>query len=118
MIVCQLTSACSIQWMNSYSAEALINAFNAHGCMYKFPAMVTADAGSQLKATARQIAEVSEVDDNDGKTDVGGWAKMLDTVKRKYSTTKWRFAPTEAQNFNGLTEANVKVLKQLLKSQL
>ena len=69
MIVCQLTSACSIQWMNSYSAEALFNAFNAYGCMYKFPAMVTADAGSQLKATARQIAEVSEVENNDGKTD-------------------------------------------------
>ena len=66
----------------------------------------------------RHIAEVSEVDDNDDKTDVCGWAKMLDSVKRKYSTTKWRFAPTEAQNFNGLTEANVKVLKQLLKSQL
>ena len=118
MLVCQLTSAWSIQWMNNYGAEALIIAFNAHGCMYKFPAMVTADAGSQLKATARQISEVSGDDANDGTIDTTGWVNMLSTVKRRYRATKWRIAPTEAKKFNGLTEANVKVLKQLLNSQL
>ena len=111
MLVCQLTSACSIQWMNNYGAEALIMAFNAHGSTYKFPAMVTADAGSQLKATARQIAEVSGDDANDGTIDTAGWVDILSTVKRRYRATKWRIAPKEAQNFNGLTEANVKVLK-------
>ena len=80
--------------MNNYGAEALIMAFNTHGCTYKFPAMVTADAGSQLKATAQQISEVSGDDANDGTIDTAGWVDMLSTVKRRYRATKWRIAPT------------------------
>ena len=81
---------------------------------------MTEDAGSQMKATTRQIVEVPEANANGGKIygNVASWVKMLDNFKRKYKTTKWRVAPTEAQNFNRLPEANVKVLKQLLKSQL
>ena len=59
MVVCHLTSAVSFEWLESYSTESLMSGLMAHGHNTRMPALVTGDAGSQVKSAARRVTRSS-----------------------------------------------------------
>jgi hypothetical protein len=124
MVVCHLTSAVNFEWLESYCTEALMAGLLAHEYNTRIPALVTGDAGSQIKSAARRItrsatAESSQTPDTSKSEKSGEWAKMLDTIKQKFKGQVWWYiAPPHSQSWNGQMEGNVHVAKGRLKSHL
>ena len=54
MVVCHLTSAVNFGWLESYSTTSLMSGLLAHVHNTRMPALVTGDAGSQIKSAARR----------------------------------------------------------------
>jgi hypothetical protein len=122
VMVCQLSSAVNFCYLQSYSTDSFIQAFANHGNQFRFPSIITADQGSQIKAATKRITrsmsikENTEDCDEDVVKDGDNWNKMLAETAKKFKETKWHLAPTEAQSQNGCAEANIRVVKKLLRS--
>ena len=61
----------------------------AHVHNTRMPALVTGDAGSQIKSAASRVtraatAESSQTPDMSESEKSGDWANMLDTIKQKF----------------------------------
>ena len=85
----------------------------AHVHNTHMPALVTGDAGSQIKSAARRVtrssaAAVEQTADTNDSEKSGEWASMLDTIKHKFKgQVRWYIAPPHSQSWNGLVEGNV-----------
>ena len=109
VICCQLTAAIHLELMYNYSTNSVIDALENHISLFKKPDMITVDAGSQFRGMITR--EQAEVDpgiciDN----------QMIDAIKKKFRNVTMFVASTNAQHQNGKVEAQIKVMKRLLRS--
>ena len=115
--------------MSIYSEQSLLEALKSHSMNTRRPRVISSDAGSQIKSAARRTTRASvriaEEFDTKGQVliqtneegNLKSWAQMLNTLKQKFTgDVTWCIAPSSAQSYNGLCEANVRIMKQLLKS--
>ena len=112
VMVDQLTSAVHFCYMEDYSTDSFIQAFANHGNYFRFPSLITADQGSQIKSGARRINRSMIVKEEDkdfaiqSETEGASWEKMLAATMKRFKQTRFFLAPTEAQSQNGCAEGN------------
>ena len=109
VICCQLTAAIHTELMYDYSTQSVIDALENHISIFKKPCIITVDAGSQFRGMiTRQQAELNPELCID--------ACMVDAIKKKFKDITMFVASTNAQHQNGKVEAQIKVMKRLLRS--
>ena len=113
-------SAVNFTFLNDYSCEAFLQAYSNHGNQFRFPSLVTADSGSQIKAAARCVTRSMSVKEGDKgspeEENGSSWDRMLATTMRRFKDTKFMIVPTEGQSHNGISEGNIRIVKQLMRS--
>ena len=111
LICCQFTSGLNSVIMEDYSSKAFVTAMETHIAQFRKPRMITCDAGSQLRSVAMRTRshdlETSEVDNDP--------PDILTRVQIVFKDIKFFIASSGAQWQNGLTEANFKQVKLVLR---
>jgi hypothetical protein len=71
-------------------------------------------------SAARRVTRSMSVKEGDkgslAEEDETSWDRMLATTMRRFKETKFILAPMEAQSHNGISEGNIRIIKQLLRS--
>ena len=124
---CQFSGAFHVEIIQGYDAGSFISGFQNHCNRHKTPRVVTADAGSQIKASARMMTRSQgkatstpsrETEEDVETADSIDVEKAFKAAAKTFKDTKWVLAPTEAQHFNGKIEQANKMCKSLMRSQL
>ena len=112
LVCCQFTSGLNSVVMDDYSSKSFITAMETHIAEFRKPRMITCDAGSQFKSVASRtrshdLESTSEVQDE--RPDI------FSRVKTVFKDIRFFVAASGAQWENGLTEANYKQVKFVLR---
>merc|ERR1712002_757942 len=129
VIICLYSKACTMVLMRDYSAEAFKMSMTSHFFRYGRPCVLTADNGSQIRASAadgtqvqsgqtlRALSGATSCDLALEKSEPGiyDWASG---ARGFFKDTLIFLAPTEAQHRSGSIEAHVKLMKNMLRSSM
>ena len=101
--VCRNTKAVCLLATSGYSTSDFLMKHEEFVARNNSPRHIVSDRGSQLVRAGMVLAE---------KEKPGNW--NWNEVVRKNATTNWNFVPIGSQHRNGLSEAQVKILKRSL----
>ena len=89
--------------------QSVVDALENHISLFKKPSIITVDAGSQFREMiTHQKAELNPELCID--------TCMVDVIQKKFKDVTMFVASTNAQHQNGKVEAQIKVIKRLLRS--
>lgn len=102
VIVDNLTSAISFEFMENYSTNAYVLALRTHiQRVGRAPYICISDAGNQLKAAAKQNEE--------GDLDI-------EKAMKNFPKTQFIINPVETQHYSGKVEGNIKAAKRMIRT--
>ena len=101
--VCRNTKAVCLLATSGYSTEDFLIKHEEFVARKNKPKHIVSDRGTQLVRAGMVLAEKEKPGNWD-------WSKVVS----KNSTTNWEFVPIGSQHRNGLSEAQVKILKRCL----
>ena len=102
--------------MEDYSSAAFLSALETHSRRNRYPAHVTTDSGSQLKAGLKRLTRSSPAAPATDEVLAGDLEDMIKDAQKSMSSVKFYVAHSNSQAINGLSESNTKSAKQILKS--
>ena len=104
MVVCQATSAVSVELAENYSSDAFLSAFRSHVAKNGIPNKIVSDLGTQLVAAAKEVEKWD-------------WDSLQSEIESRYDL-EWQFTPVGSPHTNGQAERHIRMAKELLAKQL
>ena len=105
-VTCQLTSGICFTLMEDYSSAAFLSALETHSRRNRYPAHVTTDSGSQLKAGLKRLTRSSPAAPATDEVLAGELEDMIKDAQKSMSSVKFYVAHSNSQAINGLSESN------------
>ena len=113
---CLVTSAISLTLIEDCSSAAFLSALETHSRRNRYPAHVTTDSGSQLKAGLKRLTRSSPAVPVTDEVLADDLETMLKAAQKGMNSVKFHIAQSNSQSINGLSEANTGSAKKILKS--